>query len=101
MATRRSESQIAQDLAELYEQSFAGKDRGRYRVSMKHMRALTGRRRVTREVVQKISEELFELGFVLVDLETYFVVLAQRTFSSYRRVSDTTIAQLTGSGTRH
>ncbi len=97
MPTRRSEREIAEDLAELYEQSFAGKERGRYRVSMKHMRALTGRRRVTDDVVKKISEELFEFGFVLVDLETYFVVLAQRTFNSYRRVSDSTLMQLTGS----
>ena len=97
MPTRRSEREIAEDLAELYEQSFAGKERGRYRISMKHMRALTGRRRVTDDVVKKISEELFEFGFVLVDLETYFVVLAQRTFNSYRRVSDSTLMQLTGS----
>ncbi len=101
MTTRRSESQIAEDLATLYERGFAGKDRGRYRVSMKHMRALTGRRRVTDDVIQKISEELFELGFVLIDLETYFVVLAQRTFNSYRRVSDSTLTQLTDSETRH
>lgn len=96
MQNRRSEREIAEALARLYERGFAGKERGRYRVSMKHMRALTGRRRVTDDVVQKIGEELFELGFVLIDLETYFVVLAQRTFNSYRRVSDATLAQLTG-----
>lgn len=88
MAGNRSERQIAEALALLYEQRFGGKERGRYRISMKHMRALTGRKRVPPEAIRKIGEELFELGYVLVDLETYFVVLAQRTFSSYRRVSD-------------
>jgi len=41
--------------------------------------------------VQQIGAELFELGFVLIDLETFFVVLAQRTFRSYRRVSDASL----------
>ena len=88
MPGNRSERRIAERLALLYEQRFGGKERGRYRISMKHMRALTGRKRVPQEVIRRIGEELFELGYVLIDLETYFVVLAQRTFSSYRRVSD-------------
>ena len=55
---------------------------------MKQMRALTGRQRVPGETLRKIGEEVFELGYVLIDLETYFVVLAQSTFRSYRRMSD-------------
>ena len=92
MTERLTERQIAERLADLHEQSFGGKDRGRYRISMKHMRMLTGRKRVPSETVRKIGEELFELGFVLIDLETFFVILAHRTFRSYRRVSDTCIA---------
>ncbi len=79
---------VAERLVEFYEVAFGGKDRGRYRLSMKQMRALTGRKRVPPEVVRSIGEELYELGYVLIDLETYFVVLAQATFRSYRRVSD-------------
>jgi len=88
MTDRLTERQIAERLAELYGIKFGGKERGRYRISMKHMRALTERRRVPVNIVRKISEELFELGFVLIDLETFFVVLAQGTFRGYRRVSD-------------
>lgn len=88
LEARPSAGDVAARLAALYERGFGGKERGRYRISMKHMRALTGRRRVTSEVLQGIGEELFELGFVLIDLETHFVILAQRTFNSYRRVSD-------------
>lgn len=55
---------------------------------MKQMRALSGRKRVPAKLIRSISEEVFELGYVLIDLETYFVVLAQATFRSYRRVSD-------------
>ena len=64
-------------------------------ISMKHMQALTGRKRVPEETVRKIAEELFELGFVLIDLEIFYVVLAQRTFSSYRRVGDAALTTVT------
>jgi hypothetical protein len=86
-----SERRIAARLAALYEERFGGKERGRYRISMKQMRALTGRKRVPPEVIGKIGEEVFELGYVLIDLETFFVVLAQGTFGSYRRVSDSSL----------
>lgn len=95
MSGKLSAWEIAQSLSEIYEQGFGGKPRGRYRISMKHMRTLTGRRRVTPDVVQAIATELFEMGYVLIDLETFFVVLAQRTFSSYRRVSDSTVIAMT------
>ncbi len=88
MQSRPSDQRVADRLAELYEEDFGGKQRGRFRISMKHMRLLTGRKRVPPSIVRKVSEELFELGYVLIDMETFFVVLAQRTFTSYRRVSD-------------
>ncbi len=79
---------VAERLVKLYEVPFGGKQRGRFRISMKVMRALTGRKRVSEAMVREISAEVFELGYVLVDLDGYFVVLAQRTFRGYRRVSD-------------
>lgn len=88
MASRPEHREVAERLAALYEVAFGGKERGRYRFSMKQMRALTGRKRVPPNVIRRISEEVFELGYVLIDLETYFVVLAQPTFRSYRRLSD-------------
>lgn len=92
MEHRSTERRIAERLAELYEQKFGGKQRGRYRLSMKQMRVLTGRRRVPGDTIRRIAEELFELGYVLIDLETFFVILAQGTFRSYRRVSDERLA---------
>ena len=89
---RPTERDVAERLAALYDEAFAGKPRGRYRISSKHLKALTGRRRVPPRTVRAIAEELYELGFVLIDLETFFVVLAQRTFASYRRVSDGCVA---------
>jgi hypothetical protein len=88
MEDRPSPRQVAERLATFYEVFFGGKLRGRYRFSMKQMRALTGRKRVPAKLIRNIAEEVYELGYVLIDLETYFVVLAQATFRSYRRVSD-------------
>jgi len=79
---------LAERLEQLYETAFAGKPRGRYRLSMKHFRLLTGCRRVYPETILAVARALYERGYVLVDMETYFVVLSQRTFSSYRRVND-------------
>jgi hypothetical protein len=92
VAERPTEREVAERLAALYDEAFGGKPRGRYRISSKHLKALTGRRRVPPRTVRAIAEELYELGFVLIDLETFFVVLAQRTFTSYRRVSDSCVA---------
>ncbi len=79
---------LARRLEELYETAFAGKGRGRYRLSMKHLRRLTGQRRVYPQTIAAVARALYERGYVLVDMETYFVVLNQRTFASYRRVND-------------
>ena len=91
---RPTARRVAAQLASLYERGFAGKERGRYRISMKHLRVLTNRRRVPPEELRRIAEELFELGYVLIDMETFFVILAQRTFNSYRRVSDGAVVSL-------
>lgn len=96
MTVRPSARLVATQLADLYEQGFGGKERGRFRISMKHLRALTQRRRISPSVLRKLSEELFELGYVLIDLETFFVILAQRTFTSYRRVSDAAVLGVIG-----
>ena len=85
---------IAQRLEKLYETAFAGTARGRYRLSMKHLRMLTGCRRVYPETIRAVTRALYERGYVLVDMETYFVVLSQRTFSSYRRVNDAVLERL-------
>ena len=80
---------IAEQLAVLYEAPFGGKDRGRFRISKKLLCEIAGRRRLYEDDLQAISRELFELGYVLINMETYFAILSQRTFKSYRRVNAT------------
>lgn len=79
-------------LVELYEHPFAGKSRGRYRISMKLMRQLMGVRRLWPEQIEALRRSLYEMGYLLIDLETYFIVVSQQTFVSYRRVNESVIA---------
>jgi len=85
---------VVERLVTLYDHPFGGKPRGRYRVSMKLMCRLLNQRRVWPEQIEAIRRGLYETGYVLVDLENYFVVVSQRTFSSYRRLNEASIATL-------
>lgn len=80
--------EVATNLADLYGISFGGKPKGRYRISPKLMRKLSGRRRLSESYIRELSGELFEIGYVLVDLELYYAVVSIQTFSSYRRLND-------------
>lgn len=94
MSDRPSEREVALHLARLYERGFGGRARGRYRISLKHLKSLMKRRRLLPRQQHRLAEELFELGYVLIDMESFFVVLAQGTFDSYRRVNERAVAEL-------
>lgn len=79
---------VADLLVRLYDQPFGSRDRGRYRISAKHLRQVANRRRLYPEDIEAIERALFERGFILVDLESFFIVLHQKTFASYRRVNE-------------
>lgn len=79
---------VAVRLATLYEQGFGGKPRGRYRISSKFLRQLADRRRLFEQDIEHIGRALYELGYTMIDLETYYVVLSHKTFASYRRVNE-------------
>lgn len=79
---------VATRLAALYGDPFGGRPKGRYRISMKHLRQLADRKRLHLDDLRALEREVYELGYVLIDMETFFVVVAQRTFASYRRVNE-------------
>ena len=81
-------AQAADRLAALYDRPFSGKEKGRYRISVKLLRALTGRRRLYPEDVEALRRALFERGHVLIDMESYFVVMSGSSFVNYRRVGE-------------
>lgn len=91
---RPSAFEVAELLATLYGQEFGGKRLGKYRISRKYLRELARRQRLTPEFIHELGDELFEQGFIISDLETFFAILDQRLFNSYRRVSSMAIKRL-------
>ncbi|WP_319826101.1 hypothetical protein [Thalassovita sp.] len=79
-------------LARLYNQEFGGKPSGRYRIADKILREITGRRRLYAEDIQALSRALFEKGCILIDMETFFVVMSAKSFVNYRRVAKETLS---------
>lgn len=97
---RLSAAAVAALLADLYGQEFGGKRLGKYRISRKYVRQLAGRQRLTPDFINELGDELFERGFVIADLETFFAVLDHRLFNSYRRVPSTAIGNVNDGGAR-
>ncbi len=85
--------QIAKHLVDIYQDPFGGKNNGRYRISMKHLRQIAGCRRVFQEDLAQISKEMYQLGYSLIDMESFCVVISHKTFVHYRRYSDGTSQQ--------
>ena len=85
-------SSVADRLASLYERPFGGKEKGRYRIAIKLMRQLAGRRRLYQEDVQDIARALLERGYVLIDMDSFFVVMSANSFVNYRRTNEVSIS---------
>lgn len=76
---------VARELCQLFEVEFGGKKRGRYRISEKFLRHLFGKARLYPETITLLQREVFERGFVLIDMDGFFVVIGAKTLSTYRR----------------
>lgn len=85
---RPSIGTVAQKLADLYDKPFGGKPTGRYRISQKMLRKIAERNKLPERYVAELAEELFELGFVLLNMETFYALVSVKTFASYRRLGE-------------
>ena len=83
---------MADRLAELYSLSFGGKPKGRYRIAMKLVRQLAGRRRLYEGDVRALSRAMLERGYVLIDMDSFLVVTSANAFINYRRANEGCIA---------
>ena len=83
-------------LAGLYARGFGGKPSGRYRIPAKLLRGITGRRRLYAEDIQALSRALFERGFVLIDMDNFYVVMSVNSFVNYRRANSDSIPAKSG-----
>ena len=84
---------IAKTLVDMYQNPFGGKNNGRYRISMKHLRQLADCRRIFQEDITQISKEMYQMGYSLIDMESFCVVISHKTFTHYRRYSDGVLQQ--------
>lgn len=85
-------NKAADTLAAMYGQAFGGKASGRFRIPRKLVGELMGRRRIYPEDVQALTREVLERGFVLIDMESFFVVLNTNSFVNYRRANQDCLA---------
>ncbi|MEM5583226.1 hypothetical protein WNZ15_12245 [Roseibium sp. AS2] len=76
----------ANALVELYGMEFGGKPSGRYRIPVKVLRDMLKRRRLYADDIAGLTRALFEQGYVLIDMEGFFVVMSANAFVNYRRV---------------
>ncbi len=87
---RRSDSinDTADRLVELYSKPFGGKVKGRFRIPEKLLRQMTGRRRLYEDDTRDLARAMLERGYVLLDMDGYFVVMSANTFVNYRRANE-------------
>lgn len=78
----------ADRLAALYSQAFGGKKGGRYRLPAKLLQRLLDRKRLYEDDIRALMRALLERGFVLVDMDSFYVVLSANSFVNYRRVNE-------------
>ncbi len=84
----RTIAEVAIRLAALYDQPFGSKDAGRYRISSKLVRQMAGRRRLYEDDVRNLTRAMLEIGYVLIDMDTFYVVMSANTFVNYRRANE-------------
>ena len=82
---------VATELVRLYEIEFGGKLNGRYRIALKLVRKIAARRRLYDDDVRSLKRAMFERGYVLIDMDGFFVVLSSNTFVNYRRANEESV----------
>jgi len=79
---------IADRLCRLYDHPFGGKPSGRYRISAKLLRQMAGRRRLYADEIFALARAMIERGYILIDMDSFFVIMSTNTFVNYRRVNE-------------
>ena len=83
---------VADKLVALYAEPFGGKTSGRYRIAAKLLRQLFDCRRLYENDVRMLTRALAQRGYVLVDMDAFFVVMAANTFVNYRRANEDSVS---------
>lgn len=80
--------EIAETLADFYEESFGGKPKGRYQITRKLMKQFTGRKILRQDFLDQITERLYDLNLTLIDLAgDTFIVIPTKILEGYRKLT--------------
>lgn len=82
----RSPAEMVEVLRDIYEETFGGKERGRYRLTHSQFRKLSGRKRLEEGVTNRIINAALEAGFIIIDLGDYFCIVEESVMLNYRPV---------------
>ena len=97
----RAPEEIAKILKALYDRPFGGKDRGRYKISRRRLRRLSGRKRLEDTILQRIIDEAYEQGLIMMDLGDDFAVVEESVMQNYRTVPLPVLSQYVETQTRN
>lgn len=78
----------AERLSALSDVEFGGKKSGRYRIPAKLLRELAQRRRLYEDDIRVLGRALLERGYVLIDMDSFYVVMSANAFVNYRRANE-------------
>jgi hypothetical protein len=86
MSKNRKVGEIVQTLKKIYEETFGGKDRGRYKITRPNLRKLCGLSRLEETTIKRIVDAALEEGFVLIEVGDYFCMVEESVMLNYRPV---------------
>lgn len=73
-------------LIEIYKEAFGGKEKGRYQISRENLKWLHGAQRLHATTIEKLKNEIFENGFILIDLDDVFCLVRCKLLRGWRKV---------------
>lgn len=70
---------------DIYEETFRGKDRGRYCLTREQLKATLNTSRLHATTIERLQDEALSLGLVIVDLDDLFPCIEVKIVRKYRR----------------
>lgn len=71
--------------AEVYEEKFRGKDRGRFVLTREQLKAALGVERLHATTIAALQDAALRLGLVIIDLDDVFPCIENKVVRKYRR----------------
>jgi hypothetical protein len=71
--------------ADVYEDEFRGKDRGRFCLSREQMKAALCTDRLHASTIERLQDQALSLGLIIIDLDDLFPCLEAKIVRKYRR----------------